>query len=342
MTIAVALGVSPARPRARVASRRDARARGTSRSRAIVPRASSDDDGSKPSSSSAGANSLLSALCPLLKVFSGGDAAAPRNRVLEVATSGFASISRLPFGVTVQPECAVRPDSRTPKKPIVLYEFEACPFCRRVRETATQLDLKLIVKPCPKDAKTHRDEAMALGNLKATYPFLVDENTGKAMHESEDICRYLWSAYGEGSPFPEAILSTTLVTGWMPTVLRAGRGMTRYAHAVPAPFSASSREGTQKSDAAFMKSEPRITLYNYEGNQFARLVREALCELEQPYVLANAGKGSGRRDVLRSIDANASVPYLIDENTGVSLGESDQIIEYLFKEYGGYRTETVA
>ena len=61
-------------------------------------------------------------MCPLLKVFSGGDAAAPRNRFLEVATSGLASVSRLPFGVTVQPECAARPAERSPAKPIIVYE----------------------------------------------------------------------------------------------------------------------------------------------------------------------------------------------------------------------------
>ena len=263
-------------------------------------------------------------MCPLLKVFSGGDAAAPRNRFLEVATSGLASVSRLPFGVTVQPECAARPAERSPAKPIIVYEFEACPFCRRVRETATQLDLALVVKPCPKDAATHRDEAFALGNTSRTFPFLVDENTGVVMNESEDICRYLWREYGEESAFPEAIVTTTMLTGWMPTLLRAGRGMTRYANA--------------NVNAATLSSEspPKVTLYNYEGNQFARLAREALCELEVPYALANAGKGSARRDALRAIDADASVPYLVDENTGVSLGESDKIVKYLFETYGGY------
>jgi anaphase-promoting complex subunit 7 len=330
MTTAVALGVTPALPRARPAPRRASRARGPARSRAIVPRAGADDDIAKPSSAS---NSVLSALCPLLKVFSGGDAAAPRNRFLEVATSGFASISRLPFGVTVQPECAARPAERSPKKPIVLYEFEACPFCRRVRETATQLDLELVVKPCPKEASTHRDEAFRLGNSKNTFPFLVDENTNTAMSESEDICKYLWFTYGEGTAFPEAIVTSTMVTGWMPTLLRAGRGMTRYANAKKTVSAFSDDANENDSGNVGL---PTVTLYNYEGNQFARLVREALCELEVPYILANAGKGSARRERLRLIDADASVPYLIDENTGVSLGESDKIVAYLFEEYGGY------
>tara|TARA_B110000503_G_scaffold139569_1_gene228274 strand:- start:1206 stop:1397 length:192 start_codon:yes stop_codon:yes gene_type:complete len=58
--------------------------------------------------------------------------------------------------------------------------------------------------------------------------------------------------------------------------------------------------------------------------------------LELPYVLKNAGKGSGRRSELSQIDANASVPYLIDKKTGTSLGESDEIVAYLFREYGGF------
>jgi hypothetical protein len=59
----------------------------------------------------------------------GGDAAAPRARWAEVATSGFASISRLPFGTTVGPGAAAR--SNEPAQTLQLFEFEACPFCRQ-------------------------------------------------------------------------------------------------------------------------------------------------------------------------------------------------------------------
>lgn len=59
----------------------------------------------------------------------GGDAAAPRARWAEVATSGFSSISRLPFGTTVGPGAAAR--SREPAQTLQLFEFEACPFCRQ-------------------------------------------------------------------------------------------------------------------------------------------------------------------------------------------------------------------
>ena len=54
-------------------------------------------------------------------------------------------------------------------------------------------------------------------------------------------------------------------------------------------------------DRGIFRGKESLTLYNYEGNQFARLVREALCELEVPYVLYNCGKGSPRRETLRGV-----------------------------------------
>jgi len=291
--------------------------RGTTGRRSLVTRAAGADDDEKPT-----ARSVLSFLCPLLKVFGGGDAAAPRNRTLEVATSGFASIARLPFGSKVDEACIARPAGAVPKEPIILYEFEACPFCRRVREALSQLDLTVEVRPCPKDAVKHRTEVEAMGG-KLTFPFLVDPNTeaGKGgLYESEDICRYLYATYGNGAEFPEGIISTTVLTGWMPTLLRAGRGMTRYANATT-------------HGGADLKP---LTLYNYEGNQFARLAREALCELELPYTLFNCGKGSPKRATLTEVAGEgASVPYLVDPNTGQNVGESEEIVAYLFKTYGG-------
>ena len=291
--------------------------RGTTGRRSLVTLAAGADETEKPT-----ARSVLSFLCPLLKVFGGGDAAAPRNRTLEVATSGFASIARLPFGSKVDEACIARPAGAVPKDPIILYEFEACPFCRRVREALSQLDLTVEVRPCPKDAVKHRTEVEAMGG-KLTFPFLVDPNTeaGKGgMYESEDICRYLYATYGNGAEFPEGIISTTVLTGWMPTLLRAGRGMTRYANATP-------------HAGADLKP---LTLFNYEGNQFARLAREALCELELPYTLFNCGKGSPKRATLTEVAGEgASVPYLVDPNTGQNVGESEEIVAYLFKTYGG-------
>ena len=42
-------------------------------------------------------------------------------------------------------------------KPIVIYEFEACPFCRRVRELVTHLDLEV-----PKSTAPHLSQLRVL------------------------------------------------------------------------------------------------------------------------------------------------------------------------------------
>eukprot|EP00850_Spirogloea_muscicola_P012097 SM000077S21571 [mRNA] locus=s77:177007:180368:- [translate_table: standard] len=218
-------------------------------------------------------------LCPLLKLLSGGDAAAPRNRTLEVLTSGLASMARLPWGSQVK----AAPGSKQPAKLLQVYEFEACPFCRRTREALTELDLSAEVYPCPKDSLRHREIVRSQGG-KEQFPYLVDPNTGISMYESGDIVRSLFKEYGAGAQPTPGLLQSTLLTGWIPTVVRAGRGMSRHAKAaaqVPAQL---------------------LELYSYENNQFARLVREALCELELPYILHNVGKGSSRRSKLRQLD----------------------------------------
>ena len=92
-----------------------------------------EDEDEKNNNNKVEAKDVLSFLCPLLKLIGGGDAAKPRNRTLEVATSGFASIARIQYGKTVLEEVK-KNRQREPTK-LILYEFEACPFCRRVRET---------------------------------------------------------------------------------------------------------------------------------------------------------------------------------------------------------------
>lgn len=126
---------------------------------------------------------------------------------------------------------------------------------------------------CPRAFTSH----LYLPGGKLTFPFLVDPNTGTKLYESADIVRYLYDRYGNGAPFPERIVSTTALTGWMPTLLRAGRGMTRY-------------EGSTRVAGGEEDIVP-LTLYNYEGNQFARLVRGRCAR----YTLLTTGKTATAR-----------------------------------------------
>lgn len=262
-----------------------------------------------------GSSNVLSFLCPLLKFMGGVDPSLARNDIFEITTSGIATIARLPWGSqTLTTAAAMREEKGQPLKTLQLYEFEACPFCRRVREALTELDLSAEVYPCPKGSLKHRAIVRRYGG-KEQFPYLMDPNTGVSLYESGDIVKYLFQEYGNGNNPSLGLLESTLFTGWVPTILRAGRGMTLWEKAQPE------------------LAAERLELFSYENSQYARIVREALCELELPYILHNAGKGSSKIKTLLQRAGSDKVPYLIDPNTGVCLDNHKEIISYLFQTY---------
>lgn len=259
-------------------------------------------------------SSFLSVLCPLLKFFGGGDPSRERNETIEVTTSSLSSVARLPWGSRSLIGTVNRPDSIGNPPKLKLYEFEACPFCRRVREAMTELDLSSEVYPCPKGSRRHREIVRKTGG-KEQFPFLVDLNNDVSMYESGDIVRYLFQQYGLGRSPSFGLLESTAFTGWVPTLLRAGRGMTLWDRAVIEPPS------------------KMMELFSYENNPYARIVRETLCELELPYVLHNVGEGSSNIELIMTASGSKEVPYLVDPNTGSQMGDYKKILSYLFQTY---------
>ncbi|KAG8064631.1 hypothetical protein GUJ93_ZPchr0004g40139 [Zizania palustris] len=160
--------------------------------------------------SSNSSGSLLSFLCPLLKFLGGGDPSQERNDIVEVTTSSLSSLARLPWGssVSTSSENNVNPSASVPA--LQLYEFEACPFCRRVREAMTELDLSAEVYPCPKGSLRHRDVVKKIGG-KEQFPLLVDASTGVTMYESGDIVKYLFKQYGQGKNPSFGLLERSLL-----------------------------------------------------------------------------------------------------------------------------------
>ncbi|XP_038885044.1 uncharacterized protein LOC120075582 isoform X2 [Benincasa hispida] len=260
--------------------------------------------------------SFLSFLCPLLKLFAGGDPSRERNFTLEVATSSLSTLARLPWGSRTLSDNSHsnRNINLEPTLPLQLYEFEACPFCRRVREALTELDLLVEVYPCPKGSIRHRNIVKKCGG-KEQFPFLIDPNTNTSLYESGDIVKYLFRQYGNGRNPSTGLLGSTLFTGWMPTVLRAGRGMTLWEKTSTDP------------------PPKKLELFSYENNLYARIVREALCELELPYILHNVGEGSLRSKLLLDVSGSKEVPYFIDPNTGFKTGNYKQILTHIFQTY---------
>ena len=227
-----------------------------------------------------------------------------------------------------------------PEKPLQLYEFEGSPFCRRVREVLTLLNLDYEVYPCPKGGEKYRKIVQEKGG-KQQFPFLVDENSGVALYESQDIIHYLFQHYGKTGKTPQKFshypqLPVVALAG---TLVNGARGIwinkKIIDRAAPAEL---------------------LELWGFEASPFTRVVRATLAELELPFIYNNVAKerwqdmgpavlrfkpgkyqalaGGKREKVMNVMGRDIQVPYLVDPNTGVKMFESAAIVKYLNKYYG--------
>ncbi|MFI5317292.1 MAG: glutathione S-transferase N-terminal domain-containing protein [Myxococcota bacterium] len=227
-------------------------------------------------------------------------------RALDVATSLAATLARVGTGAQIGALGA------RPAQPLLLYEFEACPFCRKVREALSILDLDADVFPCPKNGPRFRAEVVRRGG-KAQFPWLVDPNTGLEMYESDAIVKYLFERYGDGRvPTALGLGVLTDASAQLASLWRPGFG----AFYVPA-----------------RAPEKPLELWSFEASPFCRLAREKLCVLELPYRLHNVAKGSPKREAFALRSGRMMVPYLVDPNTGKEMFESADIAEYLDQTY---------
>ena len=234
-----------------------------------------------------------------------------------------------------------------PAQLLRLYDIENCPFCRMVREALTELNLDVVILPCPKNGTRFREELVSKAG-KAQFPYLEDPNTDTAMYESIDIVEYLFKQYGtEELPLRWRLSALQKISSGLASSLRPHAGMSLDKDAA-----ANNRQAdTRKKN---IDPEQLLVLYSFESSPFARLVRERLCELETPYIIRNCGRTSVKdwlppkmRDTLNiepdSVLANRlhllekegkiSIPYMDDPKTGVSMFESDAIIDYLNNTY---------
>ncbi len=227
-------------------------------------------------------------------------------RILDVGTSLVATVGRGGAGLQVGVLGA------RPAKRLELYEYEGCPFCRKVREALSILDLEAEIYPCPRNAPRFRNQVKVRGG-RAMYPYLVDPNTGEEMYESDDIVRYLFEHYGDGVvPMSLAMGPLTNLSSFVASAARPGFG------------------GIYRKAKHPKK---KLELYSFEASPFCRIAREALCTLEIPYVLHNVAKGSPSRAAFVERSGKMQVPYLVDPNTGEEMFESEAIVEYLNRTY---------
>jgi glutathione S-transferase len=205
--------------------------------------------------------------------------------------------------------------TRRPKKMLQFYEFEACPFCKKVREAICILDLDVLMYPCPKGGPTYRVKARELGG-KVQFPFLVDPNTNVQMYESDDIIQYLFDTYGEeGERIPFTLQPNSALT------------------TMSASLSMVSRMGKGQSFVESKQPKNPLVFWGYDASPFCKVVRERLVELEIPHIWKTASRGSTKRNELWEKTGRFQVPFLEDPNNSMELFESVDIINYLNSEY---------
>lgn len=225
-------------------------------------------------------------------------------------------------------------DGRQPAELLRLYDMEGCPYCRRVREVLTELDLDAEIYPCPKGGRRYRELVARIGG-KEQFPFLEDPNTDELLYESDDIIEYLYSTYGNRRS-PAGALGRVLNTAgsFAASAFRAGRGLRARNSNPPIEL---------------------LELYSFEASPFARRVRELLTEMEIPYILRQSGRTQAMDWVLPPLRARVApdyrpeqrnrlalleragkvaIPYLVDPNSGDELFESQAIMDYLLAQYG--------
>ncbi len=219
--------------------------------------------------------------------------------------------SYLTSGLAAAQGMTVFVHAKQPALPLELYEFEACPFCRKVREALSAFDLDAMIRPCPRGGTRFRPSVKARSGT-GKFPFLVDPNTGREMFESDEIIRYLATTYGDGR-VPLGLRMGPL------TMVRSG-------------LASASRPLGRKARPSKAPAEP-LELYSFEASPFCRIVRETLSSLEIPYLLHNVAKGSPKREAFVARSGRMMVPFLIDPNTHTAMFESAEIVRYLERTY---------
>jgi glutathione S-transferase len=162
---------------------------------------------------------------------------------------------------------------KQPEKLLKLYDIEVSPFCRLVREVLSELDLDVIIYPCPVGGTRFRPYAKGL-LPHVTFPLLVDENSGMVMCESALIMAYLGTSYNGKVKVQKAVgRGWSIATSLFSSLLSWRRGGLKGLKVCP-------------SKAPILPLE----LYGFESSPYVRPVRARMCELELPYICVTRPK----------------------------------------------------
>ncbi|WP_115864435.1 glutathione S-transferase N-terminal domain-containing protein [Halorussus litoreus] len=86
--------------------------------------------------------------------------------------------------------------------------------------------------------------------------------------------------------------------------------------------------------------DPPITFYRLQACPFCERVTRKLREYDLDYRSRFVEPMHSDRNVVKRLSGKRTVPAIVDENTGVTMSESANIVDYLDNTYGdGARTD---
>ena len=198
-----------------------------------------------------------------------------------------------------------------------LYDIEDDGSCRLVREVLNILDVAYVCKPCSQHLSKYRSELELLRGVPTgseQIPYLHDTRDERVKKIGPDaIIQYLYNEYLDGEK-PSFLVS---LVGWF------------------SKASARTNKTSGFTGSSTVLEQP-LVFWAYEASPFCAVVRKALYELGLPHVVLPCARGSIRRDALYKRVGAFQVPFLEDPNTGVSLFESSDIVDYLERMYADH------
>jgi glutathione S-transferase len=81
-------------------------------------------------------------------------------------------------------------------------------------------------------------------------------------------------------------------------------------------------------------NEPAITVYRLQGCPYCERVVRKLQDLGLEYRSRFVEAMHSERNVVKRVSGKRTVPAIVDENTGVTMSESANIVDYLEGTYG--------
>ena len=76
-----------------------------------------------------------------------------------------------------------------------------------------------------------------------------------------------------------------------------------------------------------------LTLYRLEGCPYCEIVVDRLEELDVDYESVWVEGLHSKRDAVRRVSGQRQVPVIVDDDFGVTMAESERILEFLERSY---------